>query len=79
MCCYCCRYTQVCLLHVFLHMQIHTEAYFSYACLELNACQCSANKKYPQQQGKHTNEVELEFTSISHTHKKTKPQTQEVA
>lgn len=50
------RYIQVCLLHVFLHMQIYTEAELSYA--------------YPQQQGKHTKAVNSNSTSTSHTHKK---------
>lgn len=31
-------YTEVCLLHVFLHVQIYTKAHLSYACLELNVC-----------------------------------------
>lgn len=64
------RYTQVCLLHVFLQGQTHTTAHLSYARLALNARQCSANMKEPQQQGEHTKAVNSNSTSISHTHKK---------
>lgn len=67
--CYC-KQIQVCLLHVFLHVRVYTKTYVSYAYLELNVCQHSANRKYPQQQGKYTKAVNINSTSISHTHKK---------